>query len=858
MKKKKFGFFAAIVLAGFFSWFLVACGGANDPRPPTEYHINIGQVTGGAVDADRTTAPAGAVVTLTLTPNAEHLFGEINVVGTGSDTAVDLERGYDNYEWTFRMPAESVTVTAVFVQMMYDITLTYIGPGTITSSHDEAGLGMTVMLTLAVTDEAYRYAAGSLTVTAESGDDIDVAHTGDNPVTYTFVMPAEPVTVTAEFEQRPFHAVLPQSVTGGNLSIAGVAYNDLGEMREGSLVTVTLTLDRGWRFAAGSLEIIWYDDGDPVNVSFDGVENQTHVWTFVMPDAPVTVSAGTSDLFDIAIVDISANITLGGYAYEEGGIFQARWEDRLTISAIPRPGFRLDNARLPNALGAEDVAFTSTDVRTWTFDMPDADIVLGVNYEALGPLVVYSGGAQSGVGIDLLHGTIGDGWWGHPSEYTTLHYYGEGRGDNLRAIRFTRRPVPAGAEAAFALRSAAPLSIDANDVVALSLWARTANANVSVDFMGFGNGPQTVMVGNQPTPIPTPRVDITSDWQQFIIPVPSSMPGAFTVMDRFFLKVGSTSPALLVDNAIYFDDIEFITSDVTGQIRLPDIFDGIISLTPGTLAIDPATLIPTSDIVYTHTDGASVVLRDVQIGGMPFRNIVWDTWFGALEFRVTGDATLVNGQIIPTGLGVTFYLEASADGVNWSNPMAVNVPETLMMVLRTWEAPQTGWDNFNTATSWTFLRPGGEAVISSRSVLLAVAPRDSPVMGLAEGNIFFDAPRDISDFDFITFAIRQGRTHVGATIVGPGFDPDDNPLEDGVLRFYLRNGIGGDATWHGVEVTDLDFGTTPLVRRDPELPLSGLVDAGADLTAVTGFRFTLTRGEISVADVFAIAEASGN
>jgi len=853
MRERLPGIFATMAFVCFFSLAFVACRGGTSNMPP-EFSITIGAVTGGSVTTSHVDAVADTVVSINLIPHAEFFFGSLAVVGSDYGDAIETRPvGDSNYEWTFVMLAKDVTITAVFVQQMYEITLAPYGFGIIEASPAQAGLGMTVTLTLTA-QEGYRYESGTLAVATTEGETvISAAPVAGDLVRYSFVMPAEPVTVTATFEERPFFAITLNDVPHGQLAATGAAENDAGEMQEGSLVTVTLTVDQGWRFQQDSLSITAGEYEDLYDLDFTEVEDEALTWTFVMPEAPVTVSAGTSNLFFVIIEDTSAELMFAGYESEEDGVFAVRAGTELTLSATPLPGFRLDNSRLPRAEGYE-VEFASAGIRTWTFAMPGADIALGVNYDPLGRLVMYSGGAQLGLEIDWINGPggIGSAWatWPDPAYTTTLHHYGAGRGDNLRGIRLTSpdlRPGELDDEISFSLRFTEPFEVDAREIVALSFWARTENAAtpIGIFFAGFGNGDTRVAVGNMPAP-PTPPIVVTDQWQQFIVPVPSALPETFSMNDVFFARFGRAGSGLgnLVEgggNAIFFDDIEFLTSgmEVT-EVVLPEAFGSLLTnLDP----VNPATLVTTANIVYAHADGASVVLRDLDVGGLG-RYFIWSAWFGEMEVELYGGQATVNeaGWIVPDGLSAVFYVRARVSGV-WSNPMRLEVVDRLMVVLGDWSPPNPGWAPFDTSTSWTFLRPGGEAVHvgqPSRSILLAVAPRDEDVTGLATGNILFDAPRNISFADIIEFRIRQSRLHVGSNIEGA------------TIRFYLRNGTGAGETWHGVAL-DLPYAAAaPLPPiTDARLPL-GLF-GGADLTAVTGFRFTLTRGEISIADVLAVA-----
>ena len=95
---------------------------------------------------------------------------------------------------TFEMPDAPVTISATLVAIPYSINLPSETPhGTVTSDKATSTMGETVTLT-AVPETGY--ALGTLTV---MNGDSPVATTAGENGTYTFEMPAAPVTVNAEF-----------------------------------------------------------------------------------------------------------------------------------------------------------------------------------------------------------------------------------------------------------------------------------------------------------------------------------------------------------------------------------------------------------------------------------------------------------------------------------------------------------------------------------------------------------------------------------------------------------------------------------------------------------------------------------
>ena len=81
--------------------------------PPTSYTVNIGIFQGGSVKANRTTATAGDIVTLTVSPEMGYESDAITVHRTGSPATTVSLSGTGNTR-SFTMPAGNVTVDATF------------------------------------------------------------------------------------------------------------------------------------------------------------------------------------------------------------------------------------------------------------------------------------------------------------------------------------------------------------------------------------------------------------------------------------------------------------------------------------------------------------------------------------------------------------------------------------------------------------------------------------------------------------------------------------------------------------------------------------------------------------------------
>ena len=159
---------------------------------PQSYSITCADnLNGGTIAADKATAMAGEVVTLTATPAEHYLFGNWSV--NNGDVTVTNNK--------FTMPAANVTVSATFTAaQQYGISIASgIQNGSIAvyGGANQAYEGDEVEITVT---PATGYVLSSLTY--QQGSNAAVAITKDANDKYKFTMPGGDVTVNAVFEEE--------------------------------------------------------------------------------------------------------------------------------------------------------------------------------------------------------------------------------------------------------------------------------------------------------------------------------------------------------------------------------------------------------------------------------------------------------------------------------------------------------------------------------------------------------------------------------------------------------------------------------------------------------------------------------
>ena len=193
-----------------------------------QIHLDSGEI-GGSVFANRETAIAGEEITLTVIAGNGYKLKSL-VVKDSDENTVAVENN------TFVMPDKDVTVTAVFEEELYDITVTEAENGTI-SVGEKAHPGDVVQMTITA-NVGYEVE----TVKVLDSDNNEIPVTGDS-----FIMPVGGVTVSATYEKMDptIIAVYRYDVNGKDIAvdITGTGIHEYGE-------TITLTAPKvdGYNF----------------------------------------------------------------------------------------------------------------------------------------------------------------------------------------------------------------------------------------------------------------------------------------------------------------------------------------------------------------------------------------------------------------------------------------------------------------------------------------------------------------------------------------------------------------------------------------------------------------------------------
>lgn len=238
-----------------------------------------------------TTAPANIaqlddIVTVTVEPKPGYRLASLTATYAGGEKSLVLtEIGKNRY--TFTMPAAAVTVTALFEEVNYTVTLTVDGEATTAlNGFDTVNIGVDYLDTVTV---SVTPAAGwELTAITVDGGKItvneEIKQSGGD---YTFTMPEHDVAVEVKLTKTGYglKAYAINSFEDGHgkvtLSPERVAY-------VGDLVTITADPDDGYRVG----RVIVLDvNGKTVPVNY--VKNDydyIETWSFTMPASNVAIT----------------------------------------------------------------------------------------------------------------------------------------------------------------------------------------------------------------------------------------------------------------------------------------------------------------------------------------------------------------------------------------------------------------------------------------------------------------------------------------------------------------------------------------------------------------------------------------
>lgn len=225
-----------------------------------KYNVTVaGTVENGTVGVEPKTAAAKDVVTVTVTPNTNFKYTDGSLKATYTDGGTKKEindfKAVDGKEntYTFEMPAADVTVSAEFEPVevkTYSVTINSSDNGTVTADKTTGlKVGDTVTLTVNPIDKPElltKLSQEGLTITDSKGTKIE-PETADEGKTYTFKMPADNVTVTAQFTIEEYSILTEvEPKDGGTITVSVNGEDGLKRAAKDAAIVVMVTPNSGY------------------------------------------------------------------------------------------------------------------------------------------------------------------------------------------------------------------------------------------------------------------------------------------------------------------------------------------------------------------------------------------------------------------------------------------------------------------------------------------------------------------------------------------------------------------------------------------------------------------------------------
>jgi len=785
------------------------------------HNITVSSTTNGVIVADPAEIQREtATVTLSAQAASGYKINPANISVTSGGQSVPVVQN-DEATFSFTMPDGDVTVNGSFVSSgtaLQTITVTPADNGTI-GVPLAAQTGDTVGLAL-FPNRDYRYKEGSLTVSGGASP-IEQSAPGDAIRRWSFTMPGQAVTVSAQFEEIPAHAVTVtvkgQPDHGAFTVLPYVDGKNAVQSGKKAILILNIPNRFEYRYKANSFAIT----GGAVSDLQEALPGR--IWTFTMPNQAVSaeaevevtpvakVTAGTSDYGTVIISGLKP----------DGSAPQGA---TITIQGLPNLGYQINGVPTTNP----SVPLNPDGPNKWSFTMGTTPLTVNMNFSALGPLVLYKGGLNPTVSATYF--AEGAGYWGGNRillENIEINAVTEGRNGNTRAMQIYRSPTGPGSgngQIGLAFTAASPFDLVSNNVKALSFWIKdTQSAAARFEVWGVGDVDQRKIVQNRTNNGSATEAGV---WKQFIVPIPVNKAG--TVSRLFFIKFD-----LDPGDALLMDDIEFITDYIAPQIQIQDV--GTETEHKFADPFDIWDYLPNRVTLQyvgdeNHADSKIVDGTSAALGDFSTRLVDWFD-FGVTLVTANGASYDADTHRItpPAARNTNFTLRVTL-GASQSSILTFKVPQNLQKNIEDFQKPLSGaapgsncWSAISGNHRWANLVDNvAETFDPGRlGAMISCTETNNGAQVIAERH--FSSAINLTGFNTIEFQARYRS----------GWDP-------GTITFSVRDGTNN---WFQ------EIFTIPEVGK--KLPIRMAIPGGFNGN-LTGVRFMITQGEIVISDMFAV------
>ena len=355
--------------------------------------------------------PEGAGTISITSPTATD---NLEIAGQTVTFSVSSNTGYalDGVEVSIDMNGQIVPCTDngdgtySFVMPKFDVTINanYYALHTISKVLIPEGVGSIIGQNYADTNETVTFMVGTPLPPYDNYYIYSVMVTNDDTHetitwtldghTYSFTMPDNDVTITVVYRHVHEATINWTPVDGG---VAGFVMPDgtLPTTRypvEGTTVTFSVTPYPG--FEVGQIN---------TSPSLNVTDNQDGTWSFVMPEAPVTIDVtfvpdGEYQIYLVNDPTDAGSITLSGHVKVENGNFYSDGGQTVVITPVPEYGYSVGDVTAM-AANNDPVNVVSNGDGTFSIVMPTSDVTVTVHYNAILPWNITTRVVPEGTGL---------------------------------------------------------------------------------------------------------------------------------------------------------------------------------------------------------------------------------------------------------------------------------------------------------------------------------------------------------------------------------------------------------------------------------------------------------------------------
>ncbi len=400
---------------------------------PASHEIQLDPGEGGVLTPSSLRAAGKETVTLRPQAFAGYRLRENSLQVTTSDAEPVALKQTDPGVYVFEMPEDSVLASARFDRQKYPVQISgeLEGGSLVTSAAADGAFYRDAITVTVQPQDGMRLTEGSLKVQLDDGNLLLPDANGDG--SYTFVMPAQGVTLQATFEQIPDHTVTASAAENGQVECLTPGVMDGAEARirmlpeENQMVGSIMVNGQPWPVPAEGDELVIANVTSDLNVevAFVGSDTTMHTVTFTAGEGG-TASPAAQKVADDGIavflpvpnsgyavervfagdLDAEKNETNGSYllrgvtqGMEAQAVFakilytvqinqgengtitvsadKAGPGDEITVTVSPAEGYHFRDGSLQVVAGNAQQSVQAVKAgKTYTFRMPDRDVTV--------------------------------------------------------------------------------------------------------------------------------------------------------------------------------------------------------------------------------------------------------------------------------------------------------------------------------------------------------------------------------------------------------------------------------------------------------------------------------------------------